>query len=104
MRTIYRAIARCSERATTANIACSPASQIETRGELYMRNAFPAVGVALFWIFLSHAQTDLIIEIGRGRKERIFYKSPLVLRANLAKTAKTTDTPLLYVFGFPRIA
>src|SRR2546426_10067658 len=101
MRTIYRAIARCSERATTANIACSPASQIETRGELYMRNAFPADAVALFCISLAPAQTAVLIEIDKGRTEGIFTKSPRFPRTVLAKTANPTDTPVLNVSGYP---
>src|SRR5205823_15090659 len=71
-RTIYRAIARCSERATTANIACSPASQIETRGELYMRNALPAVALALSFISPAHAQTDVLIQTDSRRTDGLF--------------------------------
>src|SRR5207247_7082630 len=104
MRTIYTAIARCSERATTANIACSPRSQIETGGELYMRNALPAVAVALFCISLAHAQTDVLIEIDSGRTEGLFTKSPVFQRAILAKPAKPADTALLYFRGYPGIA
>jgi len=69
-----------------------------------MRNAFPAVAVALFCISLAHAQTDVLIEIDRGRTEGIFTKSPVFQRAILAKPAKPTDTALLYLRGYPGIA
>src|SRR2546425_10890474 len=97
MRTIYRAIARCSERATTTNIACSPASQIETRGELYMRNALPAVAVAFSRISPAEAQTDVLIEIGRGGREGLFTKHPLFPRADLAQPVKPDEpSPCLF--------
>ena len=57
-----------------------------------MRNALPAVAVALFCISLAHAQTDVLIEIDRGRTEGVFTKSPVFQRAILAKPAKPTDT------------
>src|SRR5207244_12818554 len=69
-----------------------------------MRNALPAVAVALFCISLAHAQTDVLIEIDRGRREGIFTKCPVFQRAILAKPAKPTDTALLYLRGYPGIA
>src|SRR5947207_6764493 len=69
-----------------------------------MRDALPAVAVALFCISLAHAQTDVLIEIDRGRTEGVFTKSPVFQRAILAKPAKHTDTELLYFRGYPGIA
>jgi poly(3-hydroxybutyrate) depolymerase len=69
-----------------------------------MRKALPAVAVALFCISLAHAQTDVLIEIDRGRTEGVFTKSPVFQRAILAKPAKPADTALLYFRGYPGIA
>src|SRR3981189_1749113 len=63
-----------------------------------------AVAVAFLGISLAHAQTDVLIEIDRGRTEGIFTKSPVFQRAILAKPAKPTDTALLYFRGYPGIA
>jgi len=68
-----------------------------------MRKALPAVAVALFCISLALAQTDVLIEIDRGRTEGVFTKSPVFQRAILAKPAKPTDTALLYFRGYPGI-
>jgi hypothetical protein len=69
-----------------------------------MRKALLAVALALFCISLAHAQTDVLIEIDRGRTEGVFTKSPVFQRAILAKPAKPTDTALLYFRGYPGIA
>src|SRR5260370_33516087 len=69
-----------------------------------MRKALLAVIVALFCISLAHAQTDVLIEIDRGRTEGLFTKSPVFQRAILAKPAQPTDTALLYFRGSPGIA
>ncbi len=69
-----------------------------------MRKALLAVAAALFCISLAHAQTDVLIEIDRGRTEGLFTKSPVFQRAILAKPAKPTDTALLYFRGYPGIA
>ncbi len=69
-----------------------------------MRKELLAVAAALFCISLAHAQTDVLIEIDRGRTEGIFTKSPVFQRAILAKPAKPTDTALLYFRGYPGIA
>src|SRR6266511_1387834 len=69
-----------------------------------MRKAWLAVAAALFCISLAHAQTDVLIEIDRGRTEGLFTKSPVFQRAILAKPAKPTDTALLYFRGYPGIA
>ncbi len=69
-----------------------------------MRKALLVVAVALFCISLAHAQTDVLIEIDRGRTEGFFTKSPVFQRAILAKPAKPTDTALLYFRGYPGIA
>jgi len=69
-----------------------------------MRKALLAVVAALFCISLAHAQTDVLIEIDRGRTEGLFTKSPVFQRAILAKPAKPTDTALLYFRGYPGIA
>src|SRR6266700_6397059 len=70
----------------------------------YMRKALLAVVAALFCISLAHAQTDVLIEIDRGRTEGLFTKSPVFQRAILAKPAKPTDTALLYFRSYPGIA
>lgn len=69
-----------------------------------MRNALPAVAVALLCISIAHAQTDVLIEIDRGRTTGLFTKSPVFQRAILAKPAKPTDTVILYFTGYPGIA
>jgi hypothetical protein len=69
-----------------------------------MRNRLLAAVAALSCISLAHAQTDVLIEIDRGRTEGIFTKSPVYQRAILAKPAKPTDTALLYFRGYPGIA
>ena len=69
-----------------------------------MKKAFLAVAVALFGISLAHAQTDVLIEIDRGRTEGIFTKSPVFQRAILSKPAKPTETALLFFRGYPGIA
>jgi hypothetical protein len=69
-----------------------------------MKKALPAVAVALSCISLAHAQTDVLIEIDRGRTEGIFTKSRVFQRAILAKPANPTDTALLYFRGYPGIA
>jgi len=69
-----------------------------------MRKVLLVVAAALFCISLAHAQTDVLIEIDRGRTEGVFTKSPVFQRAILAKPAKPTDTALLYFRGYPGIA
>ena len=69
-----------------------------------MRKALLTVAVALLCISLAHAQTDVLIEIDRGRTEGIFIKSPVFQRAILAKPARPADTALLYFPGYPGIA
>lgn len=69
-----------------------------------MRRTMLVGAVALFCISPAHAQTDVLIEIDRGRTEGIFTKSPVFQRAILAKPAKPTDTALLYFRGYPGIA
>jgi hypothetical protein len=63
-----------------------------------------ALAAALSCVSLAHAQTDVLIEIDRGRTEGIFTKSPVFQRAILAKPAKPADTALLYFRGYPGIA
>ncbi|MGZ5149763.1 MAG: alpha/beta fold hydrolase [Burkholderiales bacterium] len=69
-----------------------------------MKKALLTVVVALLCISLAHAQTDVLIEIDRGRTEGVFTKSPVFQRAILAKPAKPTDSALLYFRGYPGIA
>jgi len=69
-----------------------------------MRKALPPVAAALFCISLAHSQTDVLIEIDRGRTEGLFTKPPVFQRAILAKPAKPTDTALFYFRGYPGIA
>jgi len=67
-----------------------------------MRKALLAVAAALSCV--AHAQTDVLIEIDRGRTEGFFTKSPVFQRAILAKPAKPSDMALLYFRGYPGIA
>lgn len=69
-----------------------------------MQKALPGVAAALFCVSLAYAQTDVLIEIDRGRTEGIFTKSPVFQRAILAKPVKPTDTALLFFRGYPGIA
>jgi hypothetical protein len=69
-----------------------------------MKKALGVVAAALFCISHAYAQTDVLIEIDRGRTEGIFTKSPVFQRAILAKPAKPTDTALLFFRGYPGIA
>ena len=69
-----------------------------------MKKVFLAAAVALFGISLAHAQTDVLIEIDRGRTEGFFTKAPVFQRAILAKPAKPTDTAVLFFRGYPGIA
>ena len=69
-----------------------------------MRKASLAAAMVLFCISVAHAQTDVLIDIDRGRTEGIFTKSPVFQRAILAKPAKPADTALLFFRGYPGIA
>ena len=69
-----------------------------------MGRAFLAVAVALFGISLANAQTDVLIEIDRGRKEGIFTRSPVFQRAILSKPVTPTETAVLFFRGYPGIA
>ncbi len=69
-----------------------------------MRKALLAVAMALFCISLAHAQTDVLIEIDRGRTEGVFTKSPVFQRAILSKPATPTETAVLFFRGYPGIA
>ncbi len=51
----------------------------------------------------AHAQTDVLIEIDRGRTEGIFTRTPVYQRAILTKPAGPADTALLFFRGFPGI-
>lgn len=69
-----------------------------------MEKIFLTFAACLFGIALAHAQTDLLIEIDRGRTEGFFTKSPVFQRAILSKPAVPTDTALLFFRGYPGIA
>jgi poly(3-hydroxybutyrate) depolymerase len=69
-----------------------------------MERAFLAVAVALFGISLANAQTDVLIEIDRGRTEGFFTKVPVFQRAILSKPATPTETAVLFFRGYPGIA
>jgi poly(3-hydroxybutyrate) depolymerase len=70
-----------------------------------MRKAFLT---AVLFICLGYswaqAQTDVLIEIDRGRTEGYFTKSPVYQRAILSPPANPSDTALLYFRGYPGIA
>ena len=69
-----------------------------------MKKIMLAVAACLFGIPLAYAQEDVLIEIDRGRTEGFFTKSPVFQRAILTKTARPTDTALLFFRGYPGIA
>jgi hypothetical protein len=69
-----------------------------------MERAFLAVAVALFGMSLANAQTDVLIEIDRGRTEGLFTKVPVFQRAILSKPATPTETAVLFFRGYPGIA
>ncbi len=69
-----------------------------------MKKTFLTAAMVLFVITLAHAQTDVLIEIDRGRTEGLFTKSPVFQRAILAKPAKPTDTAVLFFRGGHGIA
>jgi hypothetical protein len=47
----------------------------------------------------AHAQSDVLIDIDRGRTEGVFTKSPVYQRAILAMPAQPTDTAVLFFRG-----
>jgi len=69
-----------------------------------MRTALLAVAATFLGASLAHAQTDVLIEIDRGRTEGLFKKSPVWQRAILARPATPADTALLYFRGYPGVA
>src|SRR5262249_22406913 len=69
----------------------------------HMRKTVLAVA-GLIACSLAHAQTDVLIEVDRGRTEGFFSKSPVFQRAILTKPAQPTDTALLFFRGDPGIA
>ena len=73
------------------------------RGDWRLRKGLVAAALSV-WISLAHAQTDVLIEVDTGRKEGVFTKTPVFMRAILAKPAKPTDTALLYFRGYPGVA
>jgi hypothetical protein len=70
----------------------------------YMKKALLVAAMALLGTSLAHAQTDILIEVNRGRTEGLFTKTPVFQRAILSKPAKPTDTAVLFFRGFPGIA
>ena len=66
--------------------------------------AFSALAVALLGITLAHAQTDVLIEIDRGRTEGFFTRAPVFQRAILSKPPTPTETAVLFFRGYPGIA
>lgn len=69
-----------------------------------MNRVVLAIALTLSCIRFAFAQTDVLIEVDRGRTEGIFSKSPVFQRAILIKPAKPTDTALLFFRGDPGIA
>jgi hypothetical protein len=70
----------------------------------YLKKVLLVIAVALFGTSLAHAQTDVLIEINRGRTEGFFTKTSVFQRAILTKPAKPTDTAVLFFRGYPGIA
>ena len=68
--------------------------------------AFWLTALVIALVPLSHAraQTDVLIDIDRGRTEGLFSKAPVYQRAILSKPAQATDTALLFFRGNPGIA
>ncbi len=78
-----------------------------------MKTARRVIFAFLFWtsIFVpiiaattAWAQTDVLIEVDRGRTEGLFTKSPVFQRAILSKPVQATDTAVLFFRGNPGIA
>src|SRR4029077_12265195 len=69
-----------------------------------MRKASLAFAMALSCISYAHAQTDVLIEIDRGRTAGFFTKSAVFQRAILIKSDTPTDTAVLFFRGYPGIA
>src|SRR2546427_11455629 len=70
----------------------------------YMGKALLAVAVPLLCISLAHAQTDVLIEIDRGRTEGVFTKSPVFQRAILAEPPNRTDTAVACFLAYADIS
>ncbi|HWI15952.1 MAG TPA: alpha/beta fold hydrolase [Burkholderiales bacterium] len=68
-----------------------------------MRRAW-AFFAACCWMSAALAQSDVLIDIDRGRTEGVFTKSPVFQRAILAMPSKPTDTAVLFFRGYPGIA
>jgi hypothetical protein len=60
--------------------------------------------MSLLGVSLAQAQSDVLIEIDRGRTEGLFVKSPVYQRAILSRPDKATDTAVLFFRGYPGIA
>lgn len=69
-----------------------------------MTQALLAMAVVLFGVAPAHAQTDVLIDVDRGRTHGFFTKAPVFQRAVLAKPARPTDTAVLFFRGYPGIA
>lgn len=63
-----------------------------------------ALAITLTPFSHSFAQTDVLIDVDRGRTEGVFTKSPVYQRAILSKPSQATDTALLFFRGNPGIA
>ena len=85
-----------------------PSAILATTGWLirsrHAGRALLAVVIGLSCTSLAHAQTDVLIDIDRGRTTGLFKKSPVLQRAILARPATPSDTALLYFRGYPGIA
>lgn len=69
-----------------------------------MKRAILTAAAVLVSASLAHAQTDVLIEVDRGRTEGVFTKTPVFQRAILMTPGKPTDTALLFFRGYPGIA
>lgn len=69
-----------------------------------MRGIGLACAAALFGVGLAHAQTDVLIEVDRGRTEGIFWSKPVFQRAILMKPKAPSDTALMLFRGAPGYA
>jgi hypothetical protein len=69
-----------------------------------MKRIIVALAFAFLGLPVAHAQSDILIDIDRGRTEGIFTKTPVFQRAILVKPEKATDTALLFFRGYPGIS
>ena len=92
-----------SRSKSTKRFAVTPAYSSFLIMQIRLARAGLALIVLLVPCGRALAQTDVLIEIDRGRTEGIVNKTPVYQRAILSKPAQATDTALLFFRGNPGI-